>query len=90
MKLAHPVTRVAIAGCAVAIGLLISPATANAAQTYSNCASLNADYPHGVGKTGASDSTSGTPVTSFTVNDDVYNANTKRDRDNDGIACEKE
>ncbi|MEP9390872.1 excalibur calcium-binding domain-containing protein [Gordonia sp. VNQ95] len=62
---------------------------ADAATTYANCAALNADYPHGVGKAGAVDSTSGTPVTNFTVNDDVYKANTARDRDKDGIACEK-
>lgn len=89
MKLSHPATRIAVAASAVAVGLLISPATANAAESYSNCEAMNADYPHGVGKTGASDSTSGTPVTNFTVNDDVYNANTKRDRDKDGIACEQ-
>ncbi len=58
-------------------------------KTYANCAALNVDYPHGVGLSGAHDSTSGTPVSDFTVAPAVYNANTKSDRDHDGIACEK-
>ena len=74
---------------ALGLALGVVAPTADAAPKYSNCASLNADYPHGVGKPGAVDSTSTTPVTNFTVNADVYNANTARDRDNDGIACEK-
>lgn len=58
---------------------------------YKNCAALNKVYPHGVGKKGAKDHVSGKakPVTNFTVNNAVYNANTKRDADKDGIACEK-
>nr|WP_276615077.1 excalibur calcium-binding domain-containing protein [Gordonia sp. ABSL49_1] len=31
----------------------------------------------------------GTPVTDFTVDNDLYNANSDSDRDGDGIACEK-
>jgi Excalibur calcium-binding domain len=52
---------------------------------------LNADYPHGVGRTGAVDHVSGSskPVTTFTVNDAVYAANASHDGDGDGIACEK-
>ncbi len=58
---------------------------------YANCAALNVDYPHGVGRTGAVDHVSGSakPVTTFTVDDAVYNANTARDGDKDGIACEQ-
>ena len=60
------------------------------ATTYQNCAALNIDYPHGVGLPGATDHTSGSePVTTFTRNAAVYNANTGRDRDNDNIACEQ-
>lgn len=59
------------------------------AKKYSNCTKLNKDYPHGVGKPGAKDKTSGTPVTNFTRNKKVYKQNTARDRDKDGIACEK-
>ena len=68
------------------------PEAADAAQVtakkYVNCAALNLDYPHGVGRAGSVDKTSEKPVTTFVVNDVVYNANTARDRDKDGIACE--
>lgn len=64
-------------------------APAGAAKKYKNCASLNKDYPHGVGKPGARDRTSGRPVTNFKVSSSLYNANSGRDRDGDGIACEK-
>ena len=56
---------------------------------YANCTALNAVYPHGVGRSGAVDKTSGTPVTTFYRNTSLYNLNTKSDRDKDGIACEK-
>ncbi|RLP77372.1 hypothetical protein D9V32_02675 [Mycetocola tolaasinivorans] len=61
------------------------------AKTYANCAALNKVYPHGVGRSGAVDRVSGKskPVTNFTRNTAVYNANTKLDRDKDGVACEK-
>jgi Excalibur calcium-binding domain./Domain of unknown function (DUF1994). len=59
-----------------------------AAKVYSNCAAMHADYPHGVGRPGAADHTSGKPVTTFTVNAALYDANRKLDRDGDGIACE--
>ena len=63
---------------------------APAVTKYSNCAKLNRVYPHGVGRKGAHDRvTSGHPVTNFTVNTTVYNANKARDRDKDGVACEK-
>jgi uncharacterized membrane protein len=68
-----------------------SPADAAAATKYKNCAALNKKYKHGVAKKGAKDKVSGStkPVTNFTVNTKVYNANKGRDRDKDGIACEK-
>ncbi len=65
---------------------------------YPNCASMNADHAHGVGRTGASDSTSGTPVTNFLRSNALYAYNDggsrhagehDLDRDNDGIACER-
>jgi Excalibur calcium-binding domain len=59
------------------------------ARRFANCTELNAVYPHGVGRTGASDQSSGKPVTTFTVDDAVYEANKGSDRDGDGIACEK-
>ena len=50
-------------------------------------------YPHGVGKPGARDTTSGVPVTTFTRSASLYRTamgyNRSLDRDKDGIACEK-
>jgi hypothetical protein len=71
-------------------GVAVTSADAAAAKKFSNCTKLNKVYPHGVGRKGASDSTSGVPVTNFTRNNKVYKQNKKgRDRDKDGIACEK-
>jgi hypothetical protein len=56
---------------------------------YSNCKALNAKYPHGVGRVGARDKTSGVPVTNFKRSNRLYRLNKARDRDRDGIACEK-
>ena len=58
---------------------------------FANCAQLNGVYPHGVGRPGAVDQVSGgsAGVTTFDRDAAVYGANTGRDRDNDGVACEK-
>lgn len=60
---------------------------------WKNCATVNHRYPHGVGKVGVRDRTSGTPVTNFKRSNAVYaaamKANRGLDRDRDGIACEK-
>lgn len=76
------------AGLLVATGPVATSAEA-APRTFKNCGELNRVYPHGVGRTGARDRTSGRPVTTFRVDTAVYNANTRRDGDKDGIACEK-
>lgn len=59
--------------------------------TYANCTEMNTEHPHGVGRPGAVDQSSGgkVPVTTFEVNEPLYEANRKSDRDDDGIACEK-
>jgi len=60
---------------------------------YKNCTSLNRKYTHGIGKAGARDRTSGTPVTNFARSTRLYNIamsyNRGLDRDKDGIAREK-
>lgn len=63
-----------------------------AVKTYANCTALNKDYRHGVGRSGARDRVSGQtePVTDFAVHTALYKANTKSDRDKDGVACEKQ
>lgn len=61
---------------------------ASGAHEFANCADMHKTYPHGVGKPGARDHTSGTPDTQFVVSTALYDANSKSDRDKDGIACE--
>jgi hypothetical protein len=68
---------------------LAPPPRLPAPRAYPNCAALNAVYPHGVGRPGAVDHTSGTPVTTFVRDAATYRLNPNRDRDHDGIACEK-
>ncbi len=66
---------------------------AAAKYKFKNCTALNKVYPHGVGKSGAKDKTSGTPVTNFRHSTSLYKKIIKyrksHDRDKDGIACEK-
>ncbi|WP_213813810.1 excalibur calcium-binding domain-containing protein [Glaciihabitans sp. dw_435] len=61
------------------------------AKLFANCTALNKTYKHGVGKKGAKDKVSGKskPVTNFKVDNALYSANKKSDRDGDGVACEK-
>jgi excalibur calcium-binding domain-containing protein len=82
------VAALALAG-AVAVAAPASAATKP--KTYANCTAMNKVYPHGVGRKGARDKVSGSakPVTNFRVDTALYNANTKSDRDKDGVACEK-
>jgi hypothetical protein len=60
---------------------------------WKNCTQVNRHYPHGVGKVGAHDKTSGDPVTNFKRSNSLYALAIKHnrglDRDHDGIACEK-
>jgi len=56
---------------------------------FRNCTALNRVYRHGVGKYGARDHTSGTPVTNFRRSNRLYLQNRGLDRDKDGIAGEK-
>ena len=60
-----------------------------APKHYPNCTALTKDYPHGVGRFGAVDSTSGTPVTNFYKSNALYKENDHLDRDKDEIACER-
>jgi hypothetical protein len=94
-------TRVALAvgtlGCALTGLLLAGPAGAGVeratatAKTYPNCEALNRVYPHGVGRVGARDRVRGSrdPVRNFKRSNLLYRQNSARDRDKDGVACEK-
>ncbi|TCJ00405.1 excalibur calcium-binding domain-containing protein [Aeromicrobium sp. IC_218] len=82
-----PLVLSAVVGAALAVG----PATTADAgpRVFKNCTEMHKTYKHGVGKPGARDRTSGTPVTTFKRSKKIYTANRKSDRDKDGIACEK-
>lgn len=78
------------------IGGIATVSTADAAAKPAwtkNCAALNKQYPHGVGKAKAVDKTKGKKVTNFTRSDKIYaeamKYNKGLDADKDGIACEK-
>jgi Excalibur calcium-binding domain len=77
---------------ALALGAAAAPAEALVPPQWKNCKAVNARYPHGVGKVGAHDKTSGVPVTNFKRSSKLYRvalaANGGLDRDHDGIACE--
>jgi len=79
---------VAATTAALLLGVGAAPSH-GAAKTFKNCTAMNKVYPHGVGRSGARDKTSGTPVTTFKVSSSIYAANRGSDRDKDGIACEK-
>ena len=68
--------------------MTVSPS--NASQTFADCKELNKTYKYGVGLEGAQNMVNGKPRASkHDVNKAVYDANKKKDRDKDGIACEK-
>ena len=62
-------------------------------QVFGNCAELNAVYPGGVARVGVTGNSVSGSLRPFRVppyfDDALYEANKARDRDGDGIACEK-
>ena len=84
-----PVRRMLVAAMTATLLLGTAAPSHAAPKTFKNCTALNKVYPHGVGRKGARDKTSGTPVTNFKVSTSLYTANSRSDRDGDGIACEK-
>jgi hypothetical protein len=71
--------------------VLAAPAMSapQATRSFRNCTAMHRVYPHGVGRFGPRDHTSGTQVTNFKHSDRIYRANRGLDRDHDKIACEK-
>ena len=79
---------------AVITGILLlsqaSAASAAPAQTFANCTEMHKVYKGGVAKPGARDArASGRARYAPKVSLALYTANTKSDRDKDGIACER-
>jgi hypothetical protein len=105
MSTRTPRTRTVLAGLAVSalvatsgvIGVGAVDSASGAVRHWSSCAAMQRVHPHGVGKVGAHDKTSSTPVRNFYKNTALYLGNNgpragaeyDLDRDNDGIACEK-
>ena len=83
------ITSSAVAIAATSLMLAGAGAAEAKAKTFPNCTAMHKSYAHGVGKNGAHDRTSGTPVTNFKRSNELYQANRKSDRDGDGIACEQ-
>jgi len=82
-----------VAGVMVFAGAPFAIAARAVPYPWKNCTQVNKKYRHGVGKVGARDKTSGTPVTTFKRSTYLYRTamryNRGLDRDKDGIACEK-
>jgi hypothetical protein len=78
-----------IGGAAVTV----PAAVAHDTGIHDNCTNLNKKWPHGVGRKGAHDKTTGAPVRNFYRSTKQYNLavshNGTLDRDGDKIACEK-
>jgi Excalibur calcium-binding domain len=89
----HGVSAALTAGVMVWSGVPFVAAAGAVAAPWKNCTQVNKRYPHGVGRAGARDKTSGTPVTTFKRSNALYRTamrnNRGLDRDKDGIACEK-
>jgi hypothetical protein len=81
--------QVTLVVAALTLGALGAGTSQGAARSFKNCTALHRVYHHGVGRPGAHDHTSGTPVTNFKRSSSLYRANRSLDRDRDGIACEK-
>ena len=93
-----PVNRLAAVIVAAMVLLTAVPALASAEAgaappLFKNCTNLNKKYPHGIGKFGARDKTTGDPVNNFKRSNRLYRLamsyNRGLDRDKDGIACEQ-
>ena len=89
-RLSAVITALALSAGGVVVAI---PASAHTTGIHDNCTELQKRWPHGVGKRGARDRTSGTPVTTFKRSTKQYRIamrhNSTLDGDRDGIACEK-
>ena len=63
-----------------------TPSQISSIPTYKNCSDLKGEFPNGIARD--QEATNAEDYTNQTVNGDVYFANRKMDRDNDGVMCE--
>ncbi|WP_458412746.1 excalibur calcium-binding domain-containing protein [Schinkia sp. CFF1] len=77
----------------LSIGLLTGASTTGIvhaqAKFYKNCKELNKVYPGGVAISATVKNKGGKTKSKPTVSNELYQANKGKDRDNDGIACER-
>jgi len=77
----------------IGIAVTFSFAAADTAEakvkTYANCKELNKDYKGGVAKAAGIKNKGGKTKYKPYVSKSLYEANIKKDRDKDGIACER-
>ncbi|WP_391116076.1 excalibur calcium-binding domain-containing protein [Psychrobacillus sp. L3] len=68
-----------------------SPTSTDAAtaKVFKNCTELNKEYPGGVAKDTKVTNKGGKTKYKPTVSAELYKANASKDRDKDGIACER-
>jgi hypothetical protein len=83
-----------VVSAVIFLGVPSAPAATGAIPyLWKNCTHVHTKYPHGVGRVGARDRTTGVPVTTFRRSTRLYNIamhyNKGLDGDKDGIACEK-
>ena len=71
-------------------GLVTAPAGA-APKAYANCDAVHVDYKGGIARKGAKDKRRGGGHARYAprVDTALYNVNSGKDRDHDGIACEQ-
>lgn len=70
---------------------ILSPTFTDAAaiKVFKNCTELNKVYPGGVAKDAKVTNKGGKTKYKPTVSTELYKANANKDRDKDGIACER-
>jgi len=84
--------RFAILAVVAVSAATLAVSTQAVSPPWKSCTQVHTRYPHGVGRVGAHDHTSGVPVTNFKRSNRLYRLavrnNRGLDRDRDGIACE--
>lgn len=78
-----------ILGVGLIFGFSATDSVEAKVKTYKNCTELNKDYKGGVAESSSSKNKGGKTKYKPFVSKELYNANKDKDRDKDGIACER-
>ncbi|MFE4523992.1 excalibur calcium-binding domain-containing protein [Cytobacillus firmus] len=82
-------TYVFILSFGLLLGFSVIDSAEAKAKSYTNCTELNKDYKGGVSQSSSSKNKGGKTKYKPFVSKELYNANKSKDRDKDGIACER-